>query len=271
MGWYVARSLDRLLAQLNAKAPQRSKASDGSIGDAAHSARLSDHNPTSAGQVCARDYTHDPAGGLDCNWLADALVRSRDPRIKYVIWNRRIIDSRPGNHPWVWMPYSGTNPHNKHLHLSVFAGSAGDNTADWALSGAPSGGGGSTPPPAPNPTPSPHKEDEDEDEMSFYPKLQAANPNIQYDNTLPWDGREATLHIIATGSPVFMGKPLCWGAGSGLNVGNGLGGGESRVAGVNPSRVEVNQPGAYRIPAGTTRVYYTYSCATNHYALIKAV
>src|SRR4051812_29875513 len=121
MSWYVAKSLDKLLAQLNAKAPSRSKVSDGSIGDAAHSARLSDHNPTAAGQVCARDFTNDPAGGLPGQWLADMLVASRDPRIKYVIFNHRIIDSRAGNHPWQWMPYSGANAHEHHVHVSVFA------------------------------------------------------------------------------------------------------------------------------------------------------
>lgn len=136
MAWYIARSLDVLLGQLNNMAPRRNKASDGGIGDPAHSARTSDHNPISGtGQVCARDYTHDPAGGLDCNWLANVLVTSRDPRIKYIIWNRRILDSRPGNNPWVWMPYYGENPHTKHLHLSVKAGATGDNQAQWNLGG----------------------------------------------------------------------------------------------------------------------------------------
>lgn len=135
MAWYIARSLDVLLGQLNALAPRRNKASDGGIGDPAHSARTSDHNPTSTGQVCARDYTHDPAGGLDCNWLANVLVASRDSRIKYIIWNRRILDTRPGFRPWTWQPYTGTNPHTKHLHLSVKAGAVGDNASQWNLGG----------------------------------------------------------------------------------------------------------------------------------------
>lgn len=138
MAWYIANSLQELLAQLNARAPHRSKVSDGGIGDAAHSARLSDHNPTPTGQVCARDFTNDPAGGCGGQWLADTLVASRDPRIKYVIWNRRIIDSRAGNHPWQWTPYSGTNDHTHHVHVSVFAGALGDDTRPWNL-GATSG------------------------------------------------------------------------------------------------------------------------------------
>jgi hypothetical protein len=117
-----------LRSQLNALAPHRSTVSDGSIGDAAHSARYSDHNPTAAGQVCARDFTHDPAGGLDCGSLADRLVRSGDNRIKYIIWNRRIWEPGVG-----WKAYSGVNPHTKHLHLSVKAGAVGDSTRQWDL------------------------------------------------------------------------------------------------------------------------------------------
>lgn len=136
MAWYIANSLQELLAQLNALAPRRSKASDGGIGDAAHSARLSDHNPTPSGQVCARDFTNDPAGGCGGQWLADALVASRDPRIKYIIWNRRILDTRPGQRPWTWQPYNpgpGGNAHTQHVHVSVFAGALGDDTRPWNL------------------------------------------------------------------------------------------------------------------------------------------
>lgn len=133
MAWYIAKSLEVLRAQLNALGPRRSTASDGGIGDTAHSARSSDHNPTASGQVCARDFTHDPAGGLDCHWLARMLTSSRDSRIKYVIWNGRIFDTRPGYSPRQWKPYSGDNPHTKHLHLSVLAGGIGDQTTAWNL------------------------------------------------------------------------------------------------------------------------------------------
>jgi hypothetical protein len=139
----VARSLDALLGQLNAAAPNRSKASDGSIGDASHQSTDSDHNPWwGPGIVTARDFTHDPTGGLDCQKLANLLVAAKDPRIKYVIWNRRIVDSRPGQHPWVWLPYVGVNPHTKHLHLSVMPNASCDDARPWSLSGV-------TPAPAP--------------------------------------------------------------------------------------------------------------------------
>lgn len=131
VNWRVARALDALLAQLNAYAPRRSKVSDGSIGDAAHASRDSDHNPWyGPGIVTARDFTHDPVGGLDCQKLAAALVRSGDVRIKYTIWNRQIWEKATG-----WEPYKGENPHTKHLHLSVVASPLADSTTAWNLPG----------------------------------------------------------------------------------------------------------------------------------------
>lgn len=135
MTWRVARSLDVLLDEINAVAPDRSKASDGSIGDPAHSSRLSDHNPNAAGVVRARDFTHDSDGGLDCNVLAPFLadLLGEHPALRsgaYVIWNRRIISRDRIDEGW--RAYTGTNPHDHHLHLSVATDAAGyDSTAAW--------------------------------------------------------------------------------------------------------------------------------------------
>lgn len=135
MAWRVARSLDVLLRQLNARYPNRSKASDGSIGDAAHASRASDHNPWyGPGVVTARDFTHDSGAGMDIDRITDELVASRDPRIKYIIANGLISDSRPGiGRPWQWLPYGGSNPHRKHFHLSVMDNPSCDDTRPWDL------------------------------------------------------------------------------------------------------------------------------------------
>ncbi len=139
--WLVAGSLDQLLGQLNDLAPRRSKASDGSIGDPSHRARSSDHNPwcVIGGQayVTARDFTHDPRGGLDCDWLATVLQAGRDPRIKYVIWQRQIMAGDAGPTPWRWRHYAGPNPHNHHLHLSVVADARALPRIAWSLNRAP--------------------------------------------------------------------------------------------------------------------------------------
>lgn len=143
--WKVAESLDRLLTQLNAFAPNRSKVADGGIGDAAHASRNSDHNPWYVldGQplVTARDFTHDPAGGLNCDQLAAALQRGRDSRVKYVIWDRRIMSGAAGPAAWTWRPYSGPDPHTGHVHLSVVADRRCRDGSPWMLPGMTSSGG----------------------------------------------------------------------------------------------------------------------------------
>jgi peptidoglycan hydrolase-like protein with peptidoglycan-binding domain len=137
VSWTVAAALDVLLAQLNARAPGRSRASDGAIGDDAHASRASDHNPwvqvDGQNLVTARDFTHDPAGGLDCALLAEVLVASRDPRIKYLIWSGRILSGAAGPDPWVWRAYHGKNQHTHHLHLSVVADARCQDRRQWQL------------------------------------------------------------------------------------------------------------------------------------------
>jgi hypothetical protein len=131
MGWRLAKSLETLRSQVNAKWPGRDKSSDGTIGDAAHQATNSDHNPNSAGVVTAMDITHDPAHGIDARKLAEVLVASRDPRIKYIISNAQIVSSTVS--PWQWRPYTGANAHRAHVHISV-AGDY-DDTRPWNLGG----------------------------------------------------------------------------------------------------------------------------------------
>jgi hypothetical protein len=121
--WRAAASLKTLFQQVNCLAANRKKGKDGSIGDLAHRQRSSDHNPWvldkdgRSGIVTAIDITNDPANGCNCNVLAKSLQDNKDKRIKYVIWNRQIMSSSV--HPWTWRPYTGANPHDKHLHISV--------------------------------------------------------------------------------------------------------------------------------------------------------
>jgi hypothetical protein len=83
------------------------------------------------------DITHDPVtridfAGLDAGKLAETLRLSRDPRIKYIISNRRIASSKVS--PWVWRPYSGANAHEEHVHVSVMGEPAlYDDTTPWRL------------------------------------------------------------------------------------------------------------------------------------------
>lgn len=136
--WRVAESLERLKGQLDEVYPNRSKVSDGGIGDPRHQSKTSDHNPwvdcwrSDHGVVTARDFTHDPRGGLDCHQLAQALTDSQDSRIKYIIWHGRIISAN--RQKWKWRKFKGKNLHLKHLHISVQPQpTLYDSAVDWHI------------------------------------------------------------------------------------------------------------------------------------------
>ena len=140
--WRAAESLKLLLKQVNALAPSRNKDSDGMIGDEAHQSRDSDHNPwvwdkvAKRGVVTALDITNDPNAKCDCQILANSLQANKDQRIKYVIWNKQIMNSAAinGAAAWTWRPYSGSNPHNKHIHISVKCEKENyDSTSNWNI------------------------------------------------------------------------------------------------------------------------------------------
>lgn len=148
----VAASCRALLNQADELWPERSRASDGTIGDARHRSRRSDHNPDPAGWVHAADLTHDPAHGLDVHAWAREVARRGDQRVKYLIsdgqiWNPlatawatygRLRDeghdrlqaaamALPG-----WRPYAGDNQHRVHVHVSVQATDAARaDTSPW--------------------------------------------------------------------------------------------------------------------------------------------
>lgn len=127
--YYLAASLVSLRAEINARWPNRDKASDGWLGDAAHAARKSDHNPdySAGGVVRAIDVDKD---GINLEELLAAVYR--DHRVAYVIWNRRIASATDDGQPWDWEPYAGANPHDKHLHISIkHTRTAETDTSRW--------------------------------------------------------------------------------------------------------------------------------------------
>jgi hypothetical protein len=86
------------------------------------------------------DITDDPAGGVDGTRLAEAVRRlgiAGHPALgpgAYVIHNRRIASATRDGAPWDWEPYNGTNPHTKHVHVSVATAAAGyDNRTPWRV------------------------------------------------------------------------------------------------------------------------------------------
>lgn len=149
--WVLAPSLVAMEAEADRMAPNRSRRSDGSIGDAAHAARKSDHNPDEAGRidyVDALDLTHDPVAGFDAHGQARSVARNIsngvETRLDYIISNRQIFSQRLG--VWAWRPYTGSNGHTQHAHFSV-RDSGRFDTSPWFASLLPFPPATHTPPP----------------------------------------------------------------------------------------------------------------------------
>lgn len=117
MSYHLAPSLVLLRNEINKRWPNRNKASDGWIGDTAHSNRVSDHNPdygvsgSRRGVVRALDIT---VSGIDVDLLLKHTTN--DARVAYIIYNYRIYTHKGG-----WQRYnrSHINPHTTHVHVSI--------------------------------------------------------------------------------------------------------------------------------------------------------
>lgn len=142
MAWRLVKSLDVLRAQVRAAAPRAvppatAAAAWGTVGDLAHQSGTSDHNPAvykalgSTPVVCAADFPHAPALGLDGHAFTEALRQSRDPRIGYVIFDGRVFSST--NAPWVWRTHTGSDKHRDHWHVSGVHTALADDTRPWAM------------------------------------------------------------------------------------------------------------------------------------------
>jgi hypothetical protein len=161
MAWRRAHSLDTFVAEVNGRWPGRDKHSDGSIGNAAHAATASDHNPNAQGVVCAFDLdvdldgTDDGLDDRDIDLIAETIRSRRDPRVAFMILKRRICRGydKPGIPAWTWSPYGGADDHTSHLHLSVGQGSEGnrngnyDDPTPWGITNAVPGPGNVPVPP----------------------------------------------------------------------------------------------------------------------------
>lgn len=109
-----------VLRQATAISPKRKKASDGLLPSPAHlkASPDSDHNTG-----FAADLTHDPLNGIDCAVIYEKL--KQDERVSYLIYNKRIWSKQKGDRA-----YTGSNPHTKHIHISIKE-THGNDTSPW--------------------------------------------------------------------------------------------------------------------------------------------
>ena len=130
--WVLVPCLVQLRAELNEIAPTRDRTSDGTIGDRAHQASVSDHNDDEVGRVPIRDadsrhevhaYDADDdlrTPGLTMERVVQHLLRrcrsGAEKRLRYIIYNRRIWEASNG---WRQRSYTGPSPHTEHAHFSA--------------------------------------------------------------------------------------------------------------------------------------------------------
>ncbi|SCF19778.1 Peptidoglycan-binding (PGRP) domain of peptidoglycan hydrolases-containing protein [Micromonospora viridifaciens] len=127
MGAHLAPTLKVLRNEVDKRWPHRDRKSDGWIGDAAHQARKSDHNPDGDdGSVNALDIDKD---GIDPLLVVRRCIQH--PSTEYVIFDRTIWSRNRGFRP---ARYTGSNPHDKHIHVSVsHTPSREDSTLAWGI------------------------------------------------------------------------------------------------------------------------------------------
>lgn len=130
------------LREATALYPERSTASDGLLPSAAHHAQ----NPDSDHETGdAFDLTDDPAHGCKAHGMVAELVVRRDPRVKYIIsagyiwrsYDRPATAMRPFLPAWHAERYTGSNPHTKHAHVSIFDSARNDLRPWWTTTAAP--------------------------------------------------------------------------------------------------------------------------------------
>lgn len=124
----LAPSLVQLRRELRREFPKRDTRTDGWLGDPAHQARRSEHNPDAKGMVHALDIDTEPGmTEAEKRRLLRELIG--DPRVWYVIHEGVIWSSTYG---WKARRYTGENPHNGHIHVSIrLAAAAEKDTKAW--------------------------------------------------------------------------------------------------------------------------------------------
>lgn len=151
MVWRLVRSLETLRANTRTAAPRAAPPATpasawGTVGDNLHDS-TSDHTPKiypalgSTAVVCAADFPHAPALGLDGGAFTEAIRLSRDPRVGYVIFNGRIFSGHLVGSvlPFTWRPYSGSDRHDTHYHVSTVHTALADDTRPWRMPGSTGG------------------------------------------------------------------------------------------------------------------------------------
>lgn len=151
--WQLTAGLDNLRRQVNARWPGRDKASDGTIGDAAHQAEVSGHNPDDTPgsrpewdgdpdtmpEVRAWDMDSDlREPGTTAQMVVDHIrgLPGVSNVLRYMIYASKIYQASNG---WAAETYTGPSKHDEHIHFSGARSQAADQntTYDYRLGAVP--------------------------------------------------------------------------------------------------------------------------------------
>jgi hypothetical protein len=142
--WQLTKGLQNLREQVNEAFPDRDKASDGTIGDSAHQAETSGHNPDSTPGSKAEWQDGDSTPEVRA-WDMDSDLRAEPATaqqlvdhiralpnvstvLRYMIFNRKIYRAANG---WKAETYSGPSPHTEHIHFTGAYTQAADNNTSF--------------------------------------------------------------------------------------------------------------------------------------------
>jgi hypothetical protein len=127
VGWVKVKWIPLLFAAFDALWPNRTRTQDGTIGDTAHQASKSGHNPddtpgslaerTDADNIAEVRAADVDARGVNMQAVIDAIVADPDERKRfiYIIFNGYIWSASNG---WRKVRYTGSDQHTTHAHFS---------------------------------------------------------------------------------------------------------------------------------------------------------
>lgn len=149
--WELVPCLVKLRDEINRIAPNRSKTSDGTIGDEAHQERTSDHNDDEVGKVPVKDADskhevhaldvdkdlnqpgltmHDIVNHTLARCRRDNSDPENEARLTYIIWDGFIYQAPS----WKKVKYTGDNQHKEHAHFSAeYVTALEADTSSWHL------------------------------------------------------------------------------------------------------------------------------------------
>ena len=124
---YLSKAAVQMREQIDDSFADRSRKSDGWIGNEKHQNTKSDHNPLpNTGEVCAIDVDAKLCDQPEMSiYLAEQIrvAAKTDKRISYIIHVGKIASAKSF---WSFVKYRGVNPHNRHIHISFKPNQKGD-------------------------------------------------------------------------------------------------------------------------------------------------